>query len=93
VTPRATAAATTERWIALAKTAAVRAGAFSLSSNRRHAAGSCGGVGWIIDPEGNELARTSESRPAVTDDISLADSESAKSRYPRYVFAETPTSG
>ena len=90
VTPRATASATTERWVALAKTAAVRAGAFSLSSNRRHADGSCGGVGWIIDPEGNELARTSGSCPAVTVDIALDDSMSAKSSYPRYVFVASP---
>jgi len=88
VSPRATAAATTERWTALARTIAVRTGAFSLSSNRWHADGSCGGAGWIIDPEGNELARTSQSNPAVTLDIDLAASEQAQSRYPRYVFAD-----
>lgn len=88
VTPRATATATTERWAALAKTLAVRTGAFSLSSNRRHADGSCGGVGWIIDPEGVELARTSATMPAVTRDIALVEAEDAKSRYPRYVFAD-----
>ena len=88
VTPRATAAATTERWVALAKTVAVRAGVFSLSSNRRHQDGSCGGVGWIIDPEGTELARTCASSPAVTRDIELADCANAKFRYPRYVFAD-----
>lgn len=93
VTPRATAATTTERWIALAKTAAVRAGAFSLSSNRRHADGACGGIGWIIDPEGNELARTSASRPAITVDVALDDATKAQSRYPRYVFAKSPGSG
>jgi N-carbamoylputrescine amidase len=93
VTPRATAAATTERWMDLARTAAVRAGAFSLSSNRRHADGSCGGIGWIIDPEGNELARTSASCRAITVDIVLAESERAQSRYPRYVFAENLSRG
>ncbi len=88
ISPRATAAATTERWIALAKTVAVRTGAFSLSSNRRHNDGSCGGVGWIIDPEGNELVRTSASSPVATLDLDLTASSVAKSSYPRYVFAQ-----
>ena len=88
VSPRATAEATTERWVALAKTVAVRAGTFSLSSNRRHEDGSCGGVGWIVDPEGNELARTSRSSPAVTLEVDLNASLLAKSGYPRYVFAD-----
>ena len=87
VCPRATAAATTERWISLAKTAAIRAGAFSLSSNRRHEDGTCGGVGWVIDPDGHELARTSPSCPAVTVDIDLASAGAAKLSYPRYAFA------
>ncbi len=87
VTPRATAAATVERWVALAKTMAVRAGAFSLSSNRRHADGSCGGTGWIIDPEGREQARTSASQPAVTVAIDLDSCAAAQAGYPRYVFA------
>jgi len=87
VTPRATAAATTERWAALARTVAVRTGAFSLSSNRRHDDGSCGGAGWIIDPEGNELARTSAAVPFATRDLYLKASSVAQSTYPRYVFA------
>ena len=91
VTPRATAAATTERWVALAKTVAVRTGAFSLSSNRRHDDGSCGGAGWIIDPEGNELARTSAEVPFATRDLDPQSSLAARSTYPRYVFtADAP---
>jgi N-carbamoylputrescine amidase len=89
ISPRATAAATTERWLALARTVAVRAGAFSVSSNRRHNDGSCGGVGWIIDPEGNELARTSASKPIATVDLDLRLSANARSRYPRYVFDQS----
>lgn len=88
ISPRATVAATTERWVALAKTVAVRTGAFSLSSNRRHADGTCGGVGWIIDPEGNELVRTSAANPIATLDIDLTSSCNAKFIYPRYVFAD-----
>lgn len=86
VTPRATASATTERWLALARTVSVRAGAFGISSNRWHADGSCGGVGWIIDPEGEVLARTSEDHPFATAELDLAASAEAQGRYPRYVF-------
>lgn len=88
VSPRATAAATTARWLSLAQTVAVRLGAYSLSSNRRHADGSCGGVGWIIDPEGQVVARTSARVPVVTADIDLQACQAARLRYPRYVFAD-----
>lgn len=90
VTPRASGLATTERWVALAKTIAVRCGAYSLSSNRRHADGACGGVGWIIDPEGAEIARTSQAEPFVTREVDLSQSKAAQSVYPRYVFASPP---
>ncbi|MBT3069091.1 carbon-nitrogen hydrolase family protein [Rhodoferax sp. U11-2br] len=90
VTPRASGQATTERWVALAKTIAVRCGAYSLSSNRRHADGACGGVGWIIDPKGAEIARTSQAEPFVTREIDLSQSKAAQSVYPRYVFANPP---
>ena len=91
LTPRASGQATTERWVALAKTIAVRCGAFSLSSNRRHADGACGGVGWIIDPEGSELARTSVAEPFVTREVDFSLASTAQAVYPRYVFAQ-PTS-
>ena len=87
MTPRATELATTDLWVALARTVAVRAGAFSISSNRRHDDGSCGGAGWIIDPEGVELARTSLAEPFVTRAIDLGRSSAAQSTYPRYIFA------
>lgn len=90
VTPRASGQATTERWVALAKTVAVRCGAYSLSSNRRHADGACGGVGWIIDPEGVEVARTSQTEPFVTREVDLSQSKAAQLVYPRYVFANPP---
>lgn len=88
IAPRATGAATIERWMALAKTVSVRTGTFSLSSNRRHEDGSCGGAGWIIDPEGNEMARTSAARPIATAEIDPAEAVAAKSRYPRSSFAD-----
>lgn len=87
MTPRATELSTIDLWISLARTVAVRTGAFSISSNRRHTDGSCGGAGWIIDPEGDELARTSLAEPFVTCDIDLGQCAAARSTYPRYVFA------
>jgi len=66
--------------------AAVRTGAFSLSSNRVDSTGACGGVGWIIDPDGQILATTSRDTPLVTLDIDLAASTAARATYPRYVF-------
>lgn len=88
LTPRATAASSTERWIALARTLAVRIGAFSFSSNRRSADGSSGGTGWLIDPEGREIARTSAQEPFATREVDLAACAAARSSYPRYVFLD-----
>jgi N-carbamoylputrescine amidase len=84
--PRATASATTAKWMAVGAVAAVRAGAFSLSSNRVDPTGACGGVGWIISPDGEVLATTSSDAPFATVDIDLTVSTSARSTYPRSVF-------
>lgn len=88
IAPRATAAATTEKWIAIGTVAAVASGAYCLSSNRVEPDGSCGGVGWVIDPDGVLLARTSPSRPHCTVDLDLARARTASDTYPRYVFRE-----
>src|SRR4029453_5784426 len=69
LSPRATAAATTARWLAVGVVAAVRSGGFSLSPNRPAPPGRCGGGGWIIDPAGEVLAVTSAAEPFVTRDI------------------------
>jgi N-carbamoylputrescine amidase len=66
LSPRATAAATTGRWLSVGIVAAVRSGAFSVSSNRVDPTGACGGVGWIITPEGQVLASTSPAAPFAT---------------------------
>ena len=58
LSPRATALGTTTRWVAVGVVAAVRSGAFSLSSNRVDPTGGCGSSGWIIDPAGEVLAMT-----------------------------------
>ncbi len=86
VSPRATPASTTNKWLAVGTVAAVRTGGFSLSSNLVHPDGSYGGAGWIISPDGEVLARTSEEEPFCTLDIDLTASLRAQNTYPRYVF-------
>ncbi len=90
LSPRATAAATTAKWLSIGVVAAVRSGAFSLSSNRVDPTGACGGVGWIIDPSGTILARTTAEAPFATIDIDLSAAAAAKDEYPRYVFGARP---
>jgi N-carbamoylputrescine amidase len=84
--PRATAAATRSKWLAAGVVAAVRSGAFCLSSNRVDPTGACGGVGWVISPDGQVLASTTPEAPFATVDIDLAASTKAAESYPRYVF-------
>lgn len=88
LSPRATALATTTRWLAAGVVAAMRAGAFSVSSNRVDPTGACGGRGWIIDPDGEVLALTSASEPYATREVDLGKALKAKGSYPRYVFAD-----
>ena len=84
--PRATAAATTAKWLAAGVVAAVRSGAFCASSNRVDPTGACGGAGWIINPDGTIQAQTTPDAPFATIDIDPAASTAARDRYPRYVF-------
>jgi N-carbamoylputrescine amidase len=85
--PRATAAATTAKWLSAGVVAAVRSGAFSLSSNRVDPTGACGGVGWIINPYGQILAVTNADAPFATVNIDLAISATARDDYPCYVLS------
>ncbi len=89
VCPRATGAASTDKWIAGGRTAAVVAGAWCLSSNfspTEADGGKWGGSGWIIEPEdGRVLGVTSAERPFLTLDIDPAAARAAKKTYPRYV--------
>jgi len=87
-TPRATSAATTAKWMSAGTVAAVRSGAFSISSNRIDEGGGCGGVGWIISPTGQLLELTTRAAPFATVDIDLAFPAAAREQYPGYVFAE-----
>lgn len=86
LSPRATAAATTAKWLSLGMVAAGRSGAFSVSSNRLDPTGACGGVGWIISPDGHILASTTSQAPFATLDIDLAASVAARHGYPCNVF-------
>ncbi|MDJ0765312.1 MAG: carbon-nitrogen hydrolase family protein [Myxococcota bacterium] len=87
--PRATAALTVDKWIAAGRVAAVRSGAFCLSSNFSDDGTQAlpwAGTGWIIHPEeGDVIGLTSNERPFLTVDIDLNDTTAAKQTYPRYV--------
>ncbi len=89
VCPRATPAASTDKWIAGGIVAAVVSGAYCVSSNANgpNIEGlPFGGSGWVMEPEeGRVLALTSEEAPMVTVDIDPAWAEQAKHTYPRYV--------
>jgi N-carbamoylputrescine amidase len=88
VCPRATPAETADKWVAAGRVAAIRAGAYCLSSNRAGTAGDVrfAGLGWVIHPEeGEVLATTGREDPFVTVEVDLADAQRAKTTYPRYV--------
>src|SRR5438270_8254206 len=88
LSPRATAAATTAKWLSVGTVAAVRSAAFSLSSNRVDPTGACGGAGWFIDPHGNILAQTTPAAPFAPVNIDLSASAAAREDYPCYLFSE-----
>lgn len=87
LTPRATEASTTDKWLAGGRVSAISAGAFSLSSNHSgtHGDAVMGGTGWIVSPDGEVLATTAAGAPFVTVDIDLDTADRAKTTYPRYV--------
>jgi N-carbamoylputrescine amidase len=89
VCPRATPAASSDKWLAGGRTAAVVSGAYCISSNlsgTNDRGNAFGGTGWIIEPEeGAVLETTSSQNPFVTMDIDPAWAERAKTTYPRYV--------
>ena len=64
------------------RAAAISAGVYSVSSNRA-GPGAFGGCGWIIDPDGEVLARTTEDEPFATVALDLRCADWAKRRYPR----------
>lgn len=86
--PRATPYETLSKWLAGGQVAAVCSGAYCLSSNQWDPDGAgvdCGGLGWVVGPDGDVLATTTPDEPFVTVEIDLATARHAKSTYPRYV--------
>jgi len=86
--PRATPHASVSTWLAGGQAAAVCAGAYCLSSNLWNPPGGkadCGGLGWIISPEGDVLAQTDPDQPFSTIDIDPEFARHCKTTYPRYV--------
>ena len=86
--PRATPHGSTRKWLAGGQAAAVCSGAYCLSSNLwapRGYKANCGGLGWVVDPEGNVLAETTPEVPYATVEIDLAFAQASKTTYPRYV--------
>ncbi|WP_085909434.1 carbon-nitrogen hydrolase family protein [Kiloniella majae] len=86
--PRATPHGSTKKWLAGGRAAAVVSGAYCLSSNLYNPKGegdNLGGLGWIIDPEGNVLATATPENPFVTADVDIDFAERSKKTYPRYV--------
>ena len=86
--PRATPVTSRERWLVGGRVAAIVSGAYCLSSNRSGVSGAgdeFGGQGWIIDPDGEVLAVTSDAERFVTLNVDLQRAADAKATYPRYV--------
>lgn len=86
--PRATPHDGLDKWLAGGQAAAICSGAYCLSSNLFAPPGNdadLGGMGWVIDPEGNILATTSQDTPFATVEIDLDLPPQSKLTYPRYV--------
>jgi predicted amidohydrolase len=85
--PRGTESASVDKWIAGGRTLAVMSGAYCISANRSGESQGVhwGGAGWVIDPNGNVIARTRDAEPFITVEIDPAKAEAAKSTYPRDV--------
>jgi N-carbamoylputrescine amidase len=86
--PRATPHGNVGKWIAGGQAAAVCSGAYCLSSNlwaEKGSGANLGGGGYIIDPDGNLIARTDENTPFISAEIDLDVSRASKLSYPRYV--------
>ncbi len=88
--PRATGPGSLDKWLAGGRAAAVVAGAYCLSSNlwlpaEVQGPEDLGGMGWIIDPDGEVLATTSRDQPFRTLSLDLTTARQAKASYPRYV--------
>lgn len=74
------------RWAVAVRMAAIVAGAFVVSANRRSGpTPAFPGTGWIVDPDGEVLATTSAEAPFATALLDLALADRARATYPRNV--------
>ncbi len=82
--PRATGGH--QRWPMAACLAAIMAGAFVASTNRRsYNTDAFAGRSWLVSPEGEILLETSEDSPFLSAEIDLTDADRAKQTYPRNI--------
>jgi N-carbamoylputrescine amidase len=86
--PRAAGRASLPRWMVAMKMAAIVSGCYVLSSNRGGADSRgqvFGGSGWVVTPEGEVVAQTSETTPVVFHEIATEAVATAQKDYPCYV--------
>jgi N-carbamoylputrescine amidase len=86
--PRAVGAGSLDRWLVAMRMAAIVSGCYVLSSNRGgidSAGQAFGGCGWIIDPAGDLVAKTTGAEPVVFHEIDLDRVRKAQREYPCYV--------
>jgi N-carbamoylputrescine amidase len=82
--PRATGGH--QRWPLAACLAAIMAGAFVASTNRRsYDNDAFAGRSWLVSPEGNILLETTADSPFLTADVDVAAADRAKQTYPRNI--------
>ncbi len=80
--PRATGGH--RRWPMAASLAAIMAGAFVASANRRsYTNDAFAGRSWLVSPEGEILLETTEAAPFLTAEVDLDAADRAKQSYPR----------
>ncbi len=88
--PRATERYSRPKWLVGGQAVAIVSGAYCLSSNlvgpKMESGLELGGMGWVIDPDGQVLGKTSDEQPFLTLEIDLQIAEQAKITYPRYVL-------
>ncbi len=86
--PRAVGGVSLERWLVAMRMAAIVSGCYVLSSNRSgidSRGQSFGGTGWIVNPFGDLVAKTSGEMPVVCHEIDLDCVRKAQQEYPCYV--------
>jgi N-carbamoylputrescine amidase len=88
--PRATSRSSGEKWLTGGRVAAIVSGAYALSSCRVSTSldADLGGFGWIVSPDGDVLATTSDAEPFQTREIDLSVSDTSKQTYPRYALSD-----